>query len=117
MWTQDLLRQPSKRQGSTPPLKFGPPSGSLSWARFASAMAGLGIAFLSVGVDAKTLVIHSTGPSAKAYPAGRMLDQSKAIVLESGDRLTLLDEKGTRVLKGPSSVMPDGKGKPVGITP
>ena len=111
-----MLRQHSKRQGSTPTLKFGPPSKSLSWPRFASAIAGLGIAFLSVGADAKTLVIHSTGPSAKAYPAGRVLDERKAIVLESGDRLTLLDEKGTRVLKGPSSVMPDGKGKPVGIT-
>lgn len=111
-----MLKRRSKRQGSTPTLTFSHSFGRLSWALLASAMAGLAIAFLSVGAAAKTLVIHSTGPSAKAYPPGRMLDEKKVIVLRSGDRLTLLDERGTRVLKGPSSVMLDDKSKPVGIT-
>jgi hypothetical protein len=49
------------------------------------------------------VVVAASGPSAKTYPLGRKIGANDKIVLQAGDTLTVLDEKGTRVLRGPGS--------------
>lgn len=52
---------------------------------------------------AQTVVVSSTGPSARSYPAGKSLAPGSKIVLVAGDTLTVLDSRGTRKLSGPGS--------------
>jgi len=61
-------------------------------------LAGLGGTAL-----AETLVVRSGGPSAKNYPAGKALAANARITLQAGDTLTVLDSKGTRMLRGPGT--------------
>jgi len=49
------------------------------------------------------VVVAASGPSAKTYPVGKKLGPNDTVVLKAGDTLTVLDEKGTRVLKGAGS--------------
>jgi hypothetical protein len=49
------------------------------------------------------VVVAASGPSAKTYPVGKKLGANDTVVLQAGDTLTVLDEKGTRVLKGAGS--------------
>lgn len=46
------------------------------------------------------IVVASSGPSAASYPVGRKLDDAGSVTLRAGDTLTVLDKRGTRVLKG-----------------
>ncbi len=46
------------------------------------------------------IVVASSGPSARDYPVGRKLDDKGSITLRAGDTVTILDSKGTRVLRG-----------------
>lgn len=46
------------------------------------------------------VVVSASGPSAKAYPVGRKLADNDRIVLQAGDSITVLDQRGTRVLRG-----------------
>jgi hypothetical protein len=50
---------------------------------------------------ANTIVVSSSGPSARSYPAGKSLAAGSRIVLAPGDTLTVLDSRGTRTLRGP----------------
>lgn len=52
---------------------------------------------------AGSIVIRSSGPSAKAYPVGRSLSDGSRVALKAGDTLVLLDAKGTRTLSGAGS--------------
>lgn len=45
-------------------------------------------------------VVASSGPSAKQYPVGKKMKDTDRITLKAGDMVTILDTKGTRVLKG-----------------
>lgn len=51
--------------------------------------------------EANVLVVRAVGPSAGAYPAGRSLPDTAKLSLRAGDQITLLDDRGTRALKGP----------------
>jgi len=46
------------------------------------------------------VVVSASGPSAGSYPVGRKIGEDERIVLRAGDALTVLDGKGTRVLRG-----------------
>jgi hypothetical protein len=46
------------------------------------------------------VVVAASGPSAKSYPVGRKLAANDRIVLQQGDSITVLDQRGTRVLRG-----------------
>ena len=46
------------------------------------------------------IVVASSGPSAASYPVGRKLDDAGTVTLRAGDTITVLDGKGTRVLRG-----------------
>src|SRR5687767_8423130 len=63
----------------------------------AAALAAAGVA------HAQGVVVRSTGPSAAQYPQGKRLPANAKVTLRSGDRLTVLDKAGTRVLSGPGS--------------
>ncbi len=62
---------------------------------------------LLVGISgaamAQNMVVRSTGPSAKAYPAGKKLASNATISLKKLDRVTILGRSGTRVLRGPGT--------------
>ena len=64
----------------------------------AAAVAAMPIAAAQAGV-----VVAASGPSAKTYPVGKKLGPADTVVLKAGDTVTVLDEKGTRVLKGAGS--------------
>jgi len=68
-------------------------------------MAGCGIALATTAIaaDAAVLVVRSSGPSAKAYPAGRALPETQTITLRGNDVVILLDSRGTRTLRGPGT--------------
>jgi hypothetical protein len=67
---------------------------------FVAALAGLMLAGTAV---AAPLVVRSTGPSAKAYPAGKALAADAKLSLKAGDTIVLLDGKGTRTISGPGT--------------
>jgi len=64
-------------------------------------------ALLLIGVSgaavAQNMVVRSTGPSAKSYPAGKKLASNARLTLKKLDRVTILGKGGTRVLKGPGT--------------
>jgi hypothetical protein len=54
-------------------------------------------------LSAATLVVRSAGPSAGMYPPGKVLQPTSKLALKANDQVTLLDEHGTRTLRGPGS--------------
>ncbi len=68
----------------------------------ASAAAILFLSATSLAA-ASVLVVRSSGPSSKAYPAGKALPDNQSIALKANDMLVLLDSRGTRTLKGPGA--------------
>jgi len=71
---------------------------------------GMALATTLVGAaSAQSLVVRSTGPSAKTYPAGTKLAANSTVTLRAQDRITVLDKAGTRVLSGPGNFRLDGR--------
>lgn len=68
-----------------------------------SALAALALTLAS-GTAQAAIVVASSGPSAAQFPAGRKLDDAEQVTLRAGDSVTVLDSKGTRVLRGPGAV-------------
>ncbi len=54
-------------------------------------------------VIAGTIVIRSSGPSARNFPVGKSLPDGQRVALKAGDTLVLLDARGTRTLNGAGS--------------
>jgi hypothetical protein len=75
---------------------------SLISTRIKAAAAVLALTASGVAM-AQTIVVKSAGPSAKAYPPGKSIAVNASVALKSGDVLTILDGRGTRVLKGPGT--------------
>lgn len=50
---------------------------------------------------ADSLVVRSSGPSARSFAPGNKLADGGSLLLKAGDVVTLLDAKGTRTLRGP----------------
>lgn len=75
----------------------------MSWIKFST------LTLLLVGSTAtlaETLVVRSSGPSSRSFPPGKLLPDTGRIVLKANDQLVILDDKGTRTLKGPGSFVP-----------
>jgi hypothetical protein len=66
----------------------------------AALAAGAALALVPAAALATGVVVATSGPSAGKYPVGRKIADSERIVLAAGDTLTVLDGKGTRILKG-----------------
>jgi hypothetical protein len=66
-------------------------------------LAGCALAMTmgAVAAEAAVLVVRSSGPSSKAYPAGRAVPEAQVITLKANDVVILLDSRGTRTLRGP----------------
>lgn len=65
-------------------------------------IAGIALLELAAVANAATLlVVRSAGPSAGAYPRGKILAESARISLQSGDVLELLSFNRVRTLRGP----------------
>ncbi|QNN64189.1 hypothetical protein H9L12_07325 [Sphingomonas rhizophila] len=71
-----------------------------------------GTAMTSVAAAGSVLVVRSSGPSAKAYPAGKAIADAQTISLKSNDMLVLLDSRGTRTLRGPGSFSASASASP-----
>jgi hypothetical protein len=71
----------------------------MSWVKPAVTAAACAIALASSGAALAAIVVASSGPSAKQFPAGKKLDDNQAITLQAGDSVTVLDARGTRVLR------------------
>lgn len=74
----------------------------------AATAAALGAVALGGAAMAQAVVIRSTGPSAAAYPQGKKLPADASVTLRAGDRVTVLDKSGTRVLSGPGTFAMNG---------
>jgi hypothetical protein len=72
----------------------------------AALAAAIGLS--SAAAHAQSVVVRSTGPSAASYPQGKKLPANAKVALKPGDRLTVLDKAGTRILSGPGSFTLDG---------
>ena len=67
------------------------------------AGCGIALAMTAVAGEAAVLVVRSSGPSAKAFPAGRALPENQTLTLRGNDVVILLDSRGTRALRGPGT--------------
>ncbi|HST35455.1 MAG TPA: hypothetical protein VLK25_02340 [Allosphingosinicella sp.] len=56
---------------------------------------------------ANVLVVRSSGPSAKSYPAGRSLPDNARLTLTQGDTVIVLTGGGTRTFRGPGTFSPN----------
>ena len=76
----------------------------MSWTSKALRLSALTLALFGAGAAiAGTIVVRSTGPSAKSYPPGKALADNSKVTLRAGDKVTILDGQGTRVLSGPGT--------------
>lgn len=74
----------------------------MSWTRKSLSSLAAAFALASAGgALAETIVVKSSGPSARLYPPGRSIPDNSKVPLKAGDSVTILDGRGTRVLKGP----------------
>ena len=69
--------------------------------RWVIAGGALAMSLVAVAAEAAVLVVRSSGPSAKAYPAGKAVPEAQVITLKPNDVVILLDSRGTRTLRGP----------------
>lgn len=72
----------------------------MSWGRPMVATATCAVALATASATLAGIVVASSGPSAGQFPAGKKVDASQSITLKAGDSVTILDERGTRVLRG-----------------
>ena len=75
----------------------------MSLAEIRSLGGKLAVALTGLAVPAAAqaaIVVSSSGPSSAAYPVGTKLPDAGTITLRQGDTVTVLDAKGTRVLRG-----------------
>ncbi|MFL6766090.1 MAG: hypothetical protein ACJ8FO_12940 [Sphingomicrobium sp.] len=61
------------------------------------------IALASTAGVANVVVVKSLGPSAKAYPPGKMLSETAKISLQGGDVVTVLGPASAQTLRGPGN--------------
>ena len=73
-----------------------------------AAAGAIGILTAASAAQAQSIVVRSSGPSAATYPQGKKLPANVRVTLKPGDKLTVLDKAGSRVLSGPGSFTLDG---------
>lgn len=70
--------------------------------------AMLGAVAVAGGALAQAIVVRSTGPSAAQYPQGKKLPANASVSLKPGDKVTVIDKAGSRVLSGPGNFTLNG---------
>jgi len=87
-------------------LSWGPNSFTLRGAAVAALLAAA-----ATSAAANVLVVRSSGPSARSYPAGRSLPDNARITLRPSDTLVVLTSAGTRTFRGPGTFSPGTAGR------
>lgn len=64
-------------------------------------LAGLAGMIAAAPALADILVVRSSGPSSGAFRPGATLQEEREVSLKAGDILTVLDNRGTRTVRGP----------------
>lgn len=74
--------------------------------RRSSVGAGAAVALILCGnvAEARSVVLRATGPSAGQFRSGQILREPLKLELVAGDRLILIDDQGTRDLRGPAKI-------------
>jgi hypothetical protein len=85
----------------------------MSWVKPAVAASLLAAGLFVSGVAAAAIVVASSGPSAPQFPAGKKLGDDDHITLRKGDSITVLDQRGTKVLRGPGRFAVSQPGRPL----
>lgn len=67
------------------------------------AGCALAITSMAAAAEAAVLVVRSSGPSARAFPAGKAVPENQTLNLKANDIVVLLDSRGTRTLRGPGN--------------
>ncbi len=67
-------------------------------------------AMVAVAPAMAGVVVKSSGPSADSYPVGKKVGDNDRITLNEGDEVTVLNESGTRVLRGPGTYRAGARG-------
>ena len=62
-----------------------------------------GLSFAATSAVAKVMVLRATGPSAASFKPGKTMADEERVTLKANDQLTVLDARGTRVLRGPGT--------------
>ena len=70
--------------------------------------AAFGSLAVAGGALAQAIVVRSTGPSAAQYPQGKKLAANASVSLKPGDKVTVIDKAGSRVLSGPGNFTLNG---------
>lgn len=78
----------------------------ISWVKPIIATAACAIALGTSAISVAAIVVASSGPSAAQFPAGKKIDDNQSITLRAGDTITVLDQRGTRVLRGAGTFKP-----------
>jgi len=71
--------------------------------RLGAAGLALAASWLAAAQVEAAMIVAARGPSAAKYPVGRKLEADAQIALAAGDMVTLLDDRGTRILRGPGN--------------
>jgi hypothetical protein len=69
-------------------------------------LAGVALAGIMLAGSAAAnagVVVKSSGPSADQYPVGEEVADSSTISLRAGDKITVLTDRGTKVMQGPGT--------------
>lgn len=80
--------------------------------RTLAAIAGVALALAGLAPAsalAQAVVVRATGPSAGQFPIGRKLAAGAKVALQAGDVVTVLDQAGSRVLKGKQTFTIDSR--------
>ena len=88
----------------------------MSWVSTAAKRFGRLLAVAAAllpGMAMAAIVVASSGPSARQFPAGKKLSEDGRITLQKGDSVTVLDKRGTRVLRGPGRFSVSKPGRPI----
>lgn len=79
----------------------------MRWTKNSSVAAILSFIMVATipvtALQAEPIVIKYEGPASQNYKPGRKLQPTAKISLKSGEVLTVLDERGTRTLRGPGT--------------
>jgi hypothetical protein len=78
----------------------------------AVAIAIVAAAMIPAAASA-AIVVASSGPSAATFPVGKKLVDAGRITLKAGDSVTVLDGRGTKVMKGPGNFAVSQPGRPL----
>ena len=71
--------------------------------RLLAGLAGIVALGLAGSAMAQAVVVRSSGPSAATYPQGKKLPANAKVTLKAGDKVTVLDKAGSRILSGPGA--------------